>query len=389
MWSKQILSVFSISTLSAVIWICCYGLKMKLAGDLSNDENTLPADRRKLLSGLGLEEFVDPKSVSLRATATATSTVIDLQTDASQQARVSYVTSFWAQESESGSEVHPHRLETKASLLANMHNPHFDQVVVFLDGVKEGANCPLFLDEMVQLSFTLGITSFPTTSINHADLHSKVTCVGSPYGQPNYYQMFQNAVSDYVTGDVVVMANADMAFDDTISLARHLNPEVLVGLGTSGFSDKMPSTVKAIYEQIVGTPSPTHMDENRCAAAKRWSWSWDTWIFYKSKLRGRLQSELFTRQNEDHESEHFSMNELGAENAALVALQQTYPFKSIYNACGKINSWSFHLTPKTHHVRSTPWLKEPGNTEGVKVSRPWKAMNKFPECFRRNNCFLN
>ncbi len=191
---------------------------------------------------------------------------------------------------------------------------------------------------MVQLSSTLGITSFPTTSINHADLHSKVTCVGSPYGQPNYYQMFQNAVSDYVTGDVVVMANADMAFDDTISLARHLNPEVLVGLGTSGFSDKMPSTVKAIYEQIVGTPSPTHMDENRCAAAKRWSWSWDTWIFYKSKLRGRLQSELFTRQNEDHESEHFSMNELGAENAALVALQQTYPFKSIYNACKKINS---------------------------------------------------
>ncbi len=101
MWSKQIRSVFAISALSTVIWICWYGLKMKLAGDLSNDENTLPADRRG-------REFVDPKSVSLRATATATSAVIDLQTDASQQARVSYVTSFWAQESESGSEVHPH-----------------------------------------------------------------------------------------------------------------------------------------------------------------------------------------------------------------------------------------------------------------------------------------
>ena len=232
---RIIMALFAVSALLTVVW---YGMKTT---DLDDAQDTLPVDRRILTLNF-VREFVDPKSVSLRgrraleqqevvALTANNAFAVDVQTDAPQP-KVSYVTSFWAQER--GSEVHPHRLEIKASsLLANILNPNFDQVVVFLDGVKEGANCPLFLDGMVQLSRTLGITSFPTTSINHADLHSKVTCVGSPYGQPNYYQMFENAVSDFVTGDVVVMANADMAFDDTISLARHLNPEVLVGLGTS------------------------------------------------------------------------------------------------------------------------------------------------------------
>jgi hypothetical protein len=36
-------------------------------------------------------------------------------------------------------------------------------------------------------------------------------------------------------------------------------------------------------------------------------------------------------------------------------VQQSYPFTSIYNACDRIQSWSFHLTPKTHHDQKIAW----------------------------------
>ena len=330
-------------------------------------------------------QFVDPESVSLRG---MTMTAPDPQEAAVLPAvplppfKVSYVTNFWAQASEVGVEVesNPHRLEIRASLLANIHNPHFDQVVVFLDGVKEDANCPLFLDGLVKLSRNLGTTSF-----NDNDLYSKVTCVGSTDGQPNYYQMFQNAVSDHVAGDVVVMANADMVFDDTASLARHLNPEVLIALGSRGFSDKTPQHVKAIYDQIVGKNHSLTQDDDRCAAStRRFTLSFDSYIFHKSKLRGRLKAEMFQRPNIKGEKVHFNMNENGAECAALWALRRTYPFKSTYNPCEKIYSWSFHLTPKTHHVREIPWSAEAPEY----VPGPWELTNKFPECRGQKNCFL-
>jgi hypothetical protein len=89
-------------------------------------------------------------------------------------------------------------------------------------------------------------------------LTAKVTCVNVMTGQPTYYQMFTNALSEEVIGDVVVLANADMAFDDTMSLARSLHPEVLVVLGTNGFSNNIPTPIKNIYEQVVGTDYTTN-----------------------------------------------------------------------------------------------------------------------------------
>ena len=87
-----ILSTFAVS-ISAVIW---YGLKMI--------------------------QFVDPESVSLRGMSM---TAPDPQEAAVLPAvplpfKVSYVTNFWAQASEV--ESNPHRLEIRASLLANIRN---------------------------------------------------------------------------------------------------------------------------------------------------------------------------------------------------------------------------------------------------------------------------
>jgi len=307
---------------------------------------------------------------------------------ANSNVKVSYVTSFWAKIR--GTDIHPHRREVEAALVANIHNPHFDQVVIFLDRefVDKSETCHHFREAMVDFNMLLGMTAEEAKEL----LQSKVTCVDVYSGQPTYYQMFQNAISDYVVGDVVVLANADMAFDDTISLARHLNPEVLVVLGTRGFSDKMPLSTRNFYHTFVGTDQH-EWDADRCYT----KWSWDTWIFHKSKLRN-LKEEDFKRPNVNNETVPFYMNELGAENAALWAVQQSYPFTSLYNACDRIHSWHFHLTPKTHKDHESPWLHHSGNPS-VFVPKPWGGNQikgvyrpfppRDPECVQADNCFLS
>eukprot|EP00984_Skeletonema_dohrnii_P004727 scaffold1663_cov121-Skeletonema_dohrnii-CCMP3373.AAC.2 len=279
---------------------------------------------------------------------------------------VSYITSFWAKVK--GEEANPHRREVEAALLANIHNPHFDQVVVFLDREDNAESCLEFHQTMADLSHQV----FSMTVEESNELLSiKVNCVDVQTGQPTYYHMFNNALSDVVTGDVVVLANADMAFDDSMSLARSLNPEILLVLGTSGFSNKMAaSSIKNIYNQVMGHHhgGGYHDSEDdtpdRCAENQG---SWDTYIFHKSKLMGRLKEENFKRTNQRRESVFFYMNEPGAENAALWAVQQSYPFLSIFNECERIQSWHFHLTPKTHRDREILWL----NSDPDRVPSPY------------------
>jgi len=122
----------------------------------------------------------------------------------------------------------------EAALLANIHNPHFDHFVVHLATENNAESCLDFRQAMSDLSRqVLSMTAEESNDL----LNNKLKCVDVQTGQPSYYQMFSNALSDEVIGDVVVIANADMAFDDSMSLARFLNPEVAV-LSTHGFSDK-------------------------------------------------------------------------------------------------------------------------------------------------------
>ena len=322
---------------------------------------------------------------------------------ATHETKVSYVTSFWAKVKGEGEEVNPHRREVEAALLANIHNPHFDQVVVFLDRQDNAETCLDFYQAMSDLSRQV----FSMTAEESNELLTiKVKCVDVKTGQPTYYQMFSNALSDVVNGDVVVLANADMAFDDTVSLARSLNPEVLAVLGTSGFSKEMTGNIKNIYEEIMGTDYIANDVEQlgiweigRCAKSR---YSWDTWIFHKSKLMGQLKEDNFKRFIQTHERVAFYMNENGAESAALWGIEQGYSFSSIYNACDKIQSWHFHLTPKTHKVRETPWLfdaKDIGSTNESprgSVPKPWGGYQarphpfprKDPDCVRTDSCFL-
>lgn len=310
-------------------------------------------------------------------------------------AKVSYVTSFWAKKVK-GEKVNPHRREVEAALLANIYNPHFDQIVVFLEREDSTESCLDFYQAMSELSRQVffGMTAEEETN---KLLTAKVNCV-DVQTEPSYYDMFSNALSDVVTGDIIVLANADMAFDDSMSLARSLNPEVLLVLGTSGFSDKMPPYLKSVYEESMSTVGSKkghrRSEADRCAGPL---FSWDTYIFHKSKLVGRLKEEDFKRPNRNNEKIFFYMNESGAENAALWAVQQSYPFSSTYNACDKIQSWHFHLAPKTH--RKTPWLQVSDVNSPLYVSYPGLVPKPYgyprktstgdpPNCVRTESCFL-
>jgi hypothetical protein len=110
---------------------------------------------------------------------------------ATHNTKVSYVTSFWAKKN--SEEENPHRREVEAALLVNIYNLHFDQVVVFLDTTDDSESCIDFHLRMLDLSQEfLGIPK----DVAYELLANKVQCVDVQTGQPTYYQMFQNALSD-------------------------------------------------------------------------------------------------------------------------------------------------------------------------------------------------
>jgi hypothetical protein len=314
--------------------------------------------------------------------------------------RLSLVTSLDAMKPGiTNNDVHPHRKEIMAAILANIMNPYIDQVVVFLDGVHEGRNCEKLIDEFKMLYNDFMRSDYmdqPTRVEKLHELTVKLTCVNVYSGQPSYYEMFDNTLHNAVLGDVVLLANADQVFDESIILARHLNPDVMVVLGTRGWVDWIPSQVQRIYEKIVGKQyidaiPGAKKHEDRCLKTLK---SYDTWIFHKEQLRGKLEERHFLRLAADDTLKPFYMNENQAENAALWSVLQCHPFTSVLNACNRIHTWSFHLTPKTHKVyESNPWKvydrNDPRSTPGMAVPKPWDRLSavKKPLCVREGNCF--
>ena len=104
---------------------------------------------------------------------------------ATHSTKVSYVTSFWAKVK--GKWNNPHRREVEAALLANIHNPHFDQVVVYLDREDDAESCLDFRQAMSDLSRQ--VFSMTADESNEL-LTNKLKCVDVQTGQPSYYQMF-------------------------------------------------------------------------------------------------------------------------------------------------------------------------------------------------------
>ena len=294
---------------------------------------------------------------------------------------VSYITNFWA-ETEVGT-ANLHRKEIQAAILSNINNAHFDQVVVLLDGITEQANCTHFFDEMYLLDRTHNLHAENENAIQ------KLTCVNVPGRQLTYFQIFNYSLTDTVLGDVVVVSNADQAFDDTISKARYLSPSALAVLGTRGFSDAaVPKDLKHYYDSLLDgylKRNASQQEVDRCSTTPK---SWDTFIFHRKMVKGKLQEADFLRMNVANKLVPFYNNEYGAENAALWALQQHSNFSYIYNACNEISSWAFHLTQKMHKSRTTVWKTEIIFEGEYVVPGPHTFASKYPKCVKSGDCFV-
>ena len=104
-------------------------------------------------------------------------------------------------------------------------------------------------------------------------------------------------------------------------------------------------------------------------------------------VKGKLQEADFLRMNVANESVPFYMNEYGAENAALWALERHSNFSYIYNACDEISSWAFHLTQKMHKSRSTVWKTKAIYRGEFMVPEPYGFASKYPNCVKSGDCF--
>ncbi|CAB9531071.1 expressed unknown protein [Seminavis robusta] len=245
---------------------------------------------------------------------------------------LSLVTSFWAVQLDNNTNLH--RQEIEAAMLNNLNNPHFDQILVFLDHATEQSNCTHFRYRMAQLQERFD-EKMQTSIVSEAYQSQKkkpvLDCVEISE-QPNYYQMFLLATGSNVKGDVVIVENADQAFDDSVQWAKHIKNTTVLALSTWGFQpDIVPSPIKDHFNFVHGENSKEYHAEILPRCNDFWVYSWDGYVFHKQLIAGRLKAENFQRptvkmmNDSTHETAFFKMNEDGGENAALWALLEGIP----------------------------------------------------------------
>lgn len=304
---------------------------------------------------------------------------------------ITLVTSFWAEPASNDNPPKFHRLEIEAALIANLANPFLSQIVVILDGSSPETNCSHFQQRMNELYHQ----HVPPVTGN--DTTTELTCLPhDKQGQPSYYDMFQYAINhEAVKGRVVMLANADHVFDETLWRAQYVKPNTLLTLATRGFqtdsnayvyigqapqpadleSAIVPNRIRQFYLRILNKKDEEtkHPGVTPDWCQNRGTPSWDTYIFDKQSLQAKLNNvtdpkSLFYRPHDGH----YVMNLMAAENAALADLARAlgvlehwkhfpsqddyrpYPLKQpptefhIWNACKWIHSYHFHFAPKMH-----------------------------------------
>jgi hypothetical protein len=284
---------------------------------------------------------------------------------------ISLVTSYWAQPKGENvqSKNHEHRREVEAALLANLQNPYLHQVVVVYDSVSdETTDCQGFVEYMTRRldNITRLSSPYPSTTENRPPPLPELQCIErrAPSIQPTYFEMFQYAtVHPSITSEIVIMSNADQVFDDTIRYGAQIPKSTLFVLSTYGYAAaRVPPIVRQQYLGVVGDDSGKATSD-RCnrrlkldGTMKRYSNSWDSYIFHRSLLRDTLTTNddkkggPFTRLSFRREPTAYYMNELGADYAALFDITRDLRDKvTVWNACKIIRSWHFHLASKTHH----------------------------------------
>ncbi|CAB9501317.1 expressed unknown protein [Seminavis robusta] len=288
---------------------------------------------------------------------------------------ISLVTSFWAQSPEQP--VSPHRREIEEAILNNINNPHLDQVAIILDGSSSDANCNHFKERMDQLNvqFHKQLKQHNITVVDTGSIANKkrptLTCVSRNDKQPNYYQMFLYATSPkVVAGDVVIVANADQAFDSSVQEARRLRENAVLLVPTSGFNkDLVPSPAHEHFLFLHGHTSQNYTEGVKARCRPRML-SWDAFVFHRTLLEGKLvRSRDFMRNTVEGTQDFFRMNEEGAENAAYWALWSHVQNAGYFKTCDVVQMWHFHGFEKMHaHLPNEMYWDSPTG----KVPEPWR-----------------
>ena len=247
--------------------------------------------------------------------------------------KLALVTSFWAKAKASANITeHPHRSEIESALVLNIISALFDDIHILLDGSHDSYDC-LVLKQNLQDRIAL-------TQTNSSK--SRISCVEIGDSQPNYFQMFEYTNDTALSGSIIIMANADMVFDHTAIHLTMLANNSANTIATQGFQDGRhpPELLQTQLRQLGLEPSKMAIT-NRCYASRTRS-SWDAYVFHYGTLSFDFKD--FREQS----GRSFTMNTMGAENAALYYLTKASPNITFRQICDHVHIWHIHATAKTY-----------------------------------------
>ena len=246
----------------------------------------------------------------------------------SKVSNLALLTSVWADPHRSSL----HRAEVLGSLILNLLNPAFSLVFVVLDGADAQHNCDQLRKQVGEK------VSFATRT------GGKFGCLNRQGGQPTYREMFSYSTRVEFRDAVVVLANADIVFDDTIELLSLTGLHTIAVIPTQGLhydNTSMFSQYEKFVESQVEHPSLT---PSRCYAKPEERNSWDAYAFHPESVV--VDDERMTDLSTGRP---FYMNEIWAENSALHSIVSSSPvLTQVVEVCDHVNAWHFHLASKMH-----------------------------------------
>jgi hypothetical protein len=232
--------------------------------------------------------------------------------------KVALLTSLWADPNRHSE----HRKEVMSALAANIKNALFSLVYIVLDGADNINNCKTTTRALKTVS------NVPETQIN------RLLCVES-HDPPSYLDMFKISQStDSLHEHVVILANGDMLFDNSIAMAKHVQKDTLLVIATRG-APKSWSSMRSRFKA-----------PDRCYPPPRIRDSWDAYVFHPESLDLSDESVWL----DEATGLFFPMNQIWAEESALNAIHSSSEsIMKIYQVCEQIHMWHLHQAPKTYN----------------------------------------
>jgi hypothetical protein len=266
-----------------------------------------------------------------------------------------------------------HREEIEAAVVANLMNRQLEQVCIVYDSATRTNSC-------VQLTRRLYRKGQRLSGWDH-ETEQRLTCINRTLGQPSYHELFQIAFAPKILrGDVVVLANADTALDNTVAKLRPIQVNKLATLsitdGPLGLDGKGPQTrsrknvrdMEHYYKtNVPATFKPVRQVPKRCTRGV--TCSWDAYVFRRDSTihdlgLGSWHDYYHRKGLKFKGGQEFYMNQPGAENAGACFMHTEGMKRRLMpsgfsagtpkkwqasDACLHVNLFHFHYAPASHH----------------------------------------